>query len=120
MAREMTAAKLKGLHRHGCTNCHWRYDDANCDNPLVNGLCIECKTGLPMGFTVVIVDQRPHECCRRFARLATIEERERYSLGGDCAWFFCPPAQGGCALTHPYDDPKKEMSFDECSATASG
>lgn len=113
----MTEAKLKGLHRHGCTNCHWRYDDA-CARPLVNRECIECQTGEPKGFTLIIAHQRPRDCCRRLSRLARIDEMEKYSLGGDSLWYICPPAQGGCALTHPYDDPKKELSFDECIAAA--
>lgn len=119
MARAMTEAKLKGVHAHGCTNCHWRYEDA-CSDPLTNQICVECRSGLP-GFIDLKVSRRPQACCRENSRLATIEEMEKYNLGGSAPWYFCPPARGGCARTHPYDDPKLEEDFDDIIATiASG
>jgi hypothetical protein len=98
--KALRTRKLEGYHRHGCTQCGQRYDDA-CARSDVNVRCRICR-GSPHTLTPWERAYAPQKCCRSMARLATDDEVERYKLGGPGPWWICSPGHG-CARTHPYD-----------------
>ena len=94
------ARRITGYHRHGCTQCGQRYDDA-CTSSDVNGRCHVCR-GVRPGLTPWEESYAPRDCCRALSRPASEAEVEDYKLGGPGPWWICQPGTG-CARTHPYN-----------------
>lgn len=93
-----------GIHSHGCTGCHGRYEDV-CREPNVNATCSTCR-GKGASWAVLIANRLPRDCCKLHSRLATKDELKTYRLSTGCVWFRCSI----CARTQPYTSPTKEQS----------
>lgn len=81
----MPAREFSGVHSHACATCRLRYQDA-CDTPLVDQVCLTCKTGHQMLNTPGF---RPRDCCYEQTRPTSREDRIKYGLAGTSEWFQC-------------------------------
>jgi hypothetical protein len=92
-----TTKKLNGTwHAHGCSRCKTRYEDS-CQTPEKDALCADCRSP-GSGWTMLIENRSPKDCCFALSRVATKEELARYRLAGQSAWWICR----ACARTHPF------------------
>lgn len=99
-----TRTSTHGVHAHGCSRCHRRFEDA-CNEPNTDKICRRCE-GHGTGWALLEANRAPKDCCRLHSRLARKDELKTYRLSTACPWFRCSI----CARTFPYVNPTRESA----------